>query len=78
MKYKRKSALVKREIRKLLRQSWNNYTNIEQDVHGCQEYANKVLREINKDEKDQLYFNTISEKEWLKYYKELWTNRTQE
>jgi hypothetical protein len=42
-------------------------------VHGRQERANKILKELQKTEKDKIQLNPITEKQWIRYYKELWT-----
>lgn len=72
--YRKRSALAKRETRKLHRQSWDRYiSNLEYDVHGAQTSAYKIMRHLNKSEKDTVELNNIAEDDWLKYFKELWT-----
>lgn len=76
--YKYRSAIAKKEVRKLKRLSWDNYiSNIEYDCHGSQDIAYKILKHLNSTEKDTVKINNITEKEWLKYYETLWTNSTE-
>jgi hypothetical protein len=78
--YKRLSAVAKRGIRKIRRQSWEKFVsnNIEYDVNGRQIKAYKLLKELSKPEKDNLQPNPISEKQWLDYYQQLWTDSDNE
>lgn len=77
--YKYRSAIVKREIRKLNRQSWDTYiSNIEYDVHGAQTMAYKALKYLNKEERDTVALNNIRTEDWLQYFKELWTTQNYE
>jgi hypothetical protein len=49
--YKRISAIVKRERRRKNGHSWNTcISDIQYDVHGYEETAYKILRELNKTE----------------------------
>ena len=74
VEYKYRCALARREVRKIKRNSWEKYvSDIEHDVHGRQEKAYKILKHLNKTEKDNLHLTTITEEKWLQYYKELWT-----
>jgi hypothetical protein len=40
--------------------------------------AYKILKELNKTEKDNLQLDPISEKQWLDYYQQLWTDSDNE
>jgi hypothetical protein len=72
--YKR-CAIVKREIKKLHQESWDRcVSNLEYDVHGAHLNVYKIMKYLNKAEKDNAEINNISEKDWLKYYKSLWFN----
>jgi hypothetical protein len=69
----RRRAVVKRETRKINRNIWDySVSNIEDAVHGRQERAYKILKELQKTEKDKIQLNPIREKQWIRYYKELW------
>lgn len=72
--YKKQCAIVKKEIRKLKRESWEKFiADIEYDVQGRQTNAYKVLKKLNRDEKDDIQINPITGKVWLDYYTKLWT-----
>jgi hypothetical protein len=59
--YKRKCAIAKREVRKLNRESWDNYiSNIEYDVQGAQDAAYKVMKHLNSTERDTAFINNIT------------------
>jgi hypothetical protein len=59
--YKRKCAISKREVRKLNRESWDNYiSNIKYDVHGAQDTAHKVMKHLNSTERDTAFINNIN------------------
>ncbi|KAJ4431069.1 hypothetical protein ANN_19662 [Periplaneta americana] len=74
--YKYRCAMVKRETRKLSRQSWDNYiSNIEYDIHGAQTMAYKALKHLNKEERDTVALNNVRTEDWLRYFKELWTTQ---
>lgn len=61
---------MKRATRKLNRDIWDRYVNgIECDVHGAQLDAYKIMKYLNKSEKDTAELNNISEEEWLQYLK---------
>ena len=74
--YKKHTAIVKKEIRKLKRESWENFvSHIEHDIHGRQVKAYKILKKLDRNENDDLRLNPMPEKEWLDYYGNLWTNQ---
>jgi hypothetical protein len=59
--YKLRSATEKREIRKINRQHWNRYVaDLEYDVHGRQDKAYKIIKELNEREKDTICLNPAS------------------
>jgi hypothetical protein len=67
--YMRRRAVVKRETRKVNRNSWDYYiSNIEDDVHGRQDRAYKIFKELQKTEEDKIQLNPIVEKQWIRYY----------
>ena len=74
LEYKRLVAIVKRETRKIKRQCWETFVSrIENDLHGRQINAYKIIRNLNRTEKDNLRLNPIVEHTWLDYYQKLWT-----
>lgn len=74
IEYKRLTAMVKRETRNINRQCWETFiSRIEHDLHGPQLNAYKIIKNLNKTEKDNLKFNPIPEQKWLEYYGKLWT-----
>ena len=44
-------------------------SNIENDVHGRQEQACKIMKHLNKEEKDASRLNIIGKEEWVEHYK---------
>ena len=74
--YKRLAANVKRETRKIKRQCWETYVSrTEHDLHGHQLNAYKIIKNLNRTEKDNLQLNPIPERTWLDYYRKLWTKK---
>jgi hypothetical protein len=64
--YKRLVAIVKRETRKIKRQYWETFVSrIEHDLYGRHINAFKIIRNVNRTEKDNLRLNTIVEHTWL-------------
>jgi hypothetical protein len=45
---------------------------IENDIHGRQTLAYKVMRYLNSNERDTAKLDIIQEKEWIEHYKNLW------
>ena len=67
---------MKRETRKIKRQCWETFiSRIEHDLHGRQLNAYKIMKSLNRTEKDNLQFNPITEHIWLDYYQKLWTKQ---
>jgi hypothetical protein len=61
IEYKRSCAIVKRETKKLHPESWDRYeSNLEHDAHGAQVNAYKIMKYLNKAEKDTVETNNIS------------------
>jgi hypothetical protein len=48
-------------------------SNLEYDVHGDHVNVYKIMKYLNKAEKDTTEIN-ISEEDWLGHYKSLWFN----
>jgi len=68
LEYKRLLAIVKRETRKIKRQCWETFVSkIEHDLYGRQINAYKIIRNLNRTEKDNLPLNQIFEHTWLDY-----------
>lgn len=79
IEYKKLSAIVRREVRKIKRTSWEKYiSDIEHDVHGRQDKAYKILKHLNNQTRDNLKLNLIPQEEWTSYFKDLWTEETDE
>ncbi|KAJ4444214.1 hypothetical protein ANN_06005 [Periplaneta americana] len=79
IEYKKLSAIVSREVRKIKRTSWEKYIgDIEHDVHGRQDKAYKILKHLNNQTRDNLKLNLIPQEEWTSYFKGLWTEETDE
>jgi len=69
-------AIVKREKRKVKRQFWETFVSrIEHDLHGHCINAYKIIRNLNRTEKDNLRLNPIVEHTWLDYCQKLWTKQ---
>jgi hypothetical protein len=67
--YKWKCAIAKREVRKLNRESWDNYiSNIKYDIHGTQDTAYKVMKHLNTTERNTAFIHNITEDEWFSFY----------
>jgi hypothetical protein len=50
--------MVKRETRKIKRQCWETFVSrIEHDLHGHQINAYKIIKNVNRIEKDNLKLN---------------------
>jgi len=76
IEYKRLVAIVKRETRKIKRQCWETFVStIEHDVRGRQINGYKIIKKLNRTEKDNLQLNPITEYTWLDYYQKLWTKQ---
>jgi len=68
-------ATVKRET-KIKRQCWETFVlRFEHDLHGSQINAYKIIRNLNRTEKDNLQLNPTVDHTWLDYYQKLWTKQ---
>jgi len=66
---KRLEVTVKRETRKIKRQCWETFiSRIEHDLHGRQISAYKIIRNLNRTEKDNLRLNptVTAVAQWLR------------
>jgi len=50
-------------------------SRIEHDLHRRQINAYKIIRNLNRTEKDNLHLNPITEHTWLDYNQKLWTQQ---
>jgi len=53
-------------------------SRIEHDLHGRQINAHKIIRNLNRTEKDNLQLNPIPEHTWLDYHQKLWTQQVKD
>jgi hypothetical protein len=68
-----KSNKAKTIVNKAHQESWERFiAMIENDVHGRQTLAYKVMRYLNSEERDTAKLDIIQEKEWMEHYKYLW------
>jgi hypothetical protein len=76
--YKTKRNIAKTMVSKTHKESWDRFTNrIESDIFGDENMAYKVLKHLNRTNKDKIEIN-IEDQKWIKYYKNLWcTNSPQ-
>ena len=66
-------AIVESETRKIKRQCWEIFVSrIEHDLHGRQINAYKIIRNLNRTEKDKMRLNPIVVHTWLDYCQKLW------
>lgn len=57
-------------------ESWDTFiSRVEDDIHGRQTFAYKIIKHLNKTEKDTAGINVIQENQWIEHYKNLWTNK---
>lgn len=62
-------------VRRAHQESWDRLiSNIEHDIHGRQEVAYKLMRQLNKQERDTARLHTIDKEAWIQHYRELWTD----
>jgi predicted Zn-dependent protease len=65
---------MKKEVRKINRQHWDQYiVDLEYDMHRNQYRAYKIIKELNNAEKDTVCLIPIPLHQWEQYYRELWT-----
>jgi hypothetical protein len=73
LEYKRKTALVKREVKRRQKLSWDKFvTNLEHETYRTQTKVYKILKQISKDVKEtaRIQGNT-EENVFLQYYEKL-------
>jgi len=65
-----------RSVSRVQEQWWETFVSrIEHDLHGREVNAYKIIRNLNRNEKDNLRLNPIIEHIWLDYYQKLWTKQ---
>lgn len=66
-------------VRKAVEGSWDKFiSNIENDIHGRQEVAYKIMRQLLKQEKDTAHLHTRDKDTWMEHYRELWTEQEED
>jgi len=76
LEYKRLVTIAKIETRKFQRQYWEIFVSrIQHDLHGRQINTYKIIRNLNRTEKNNLQLNPIVEHTRLDYYPKLWTKQ---
>jgi hypothetical protein len=77
--YKILCAVVRRETRRIYRESLDKYrSSIERDVHGDENIACKIMKKVKKRPEVDLQLNIISKGSWITYFKNLWTHHVEE
>jgi hypothetical protein len=55
------------------KESWDRFiSRIEHDIFGKQNMAYKVLKHLNRTNKDTIEINNIEDQKWINHYKHLW------
>ena len=77
--YKIKRNIAKTIVSKTHKESWDRFiSRIEFDIFGEQSMAYKVLKHLNRTNKDTIENNNIEDQKWIKHYKNWWcTNSSQ-
>lgn len=71
--YKQKRNKTKNLIKRSHSESWERFiASIEHDIHGRQNVAFKLMKHMNKAEKDTASINIITEHQWIQHYRNLW------
>ena len=74
--YKEKRKIAKQLTRKAHEESWNRFiSEVEHDMYGRQIIGYKLIKHINKPEKDTASLNIINEQKWINHYRNLWYNK---
>lgn len=69
----RKPEIKQKRLLDRHKQSWERFiANIEHDVHGRQVLAYKIMKMLNRNERETLCVNCIHESEWRKHYSKFW------
>ena len=77
--YKIRRNIAKTIVSKTHKESWDRFiSRIETDIFGEQSMAYKVLKHLNRTNKDTIEINNIEDQKWINHYKDLWcTNSLQ-
>lgn len=71
--YKEKRNYAKQITRRAQQEDWDQFiTNAEHDVYGRQIVACKMMRHLNRLEKDVACINVINTEQWKNHYKKCW------
>lgn len=64
---------MKTLVRQNKQESWDKFvSDIEDDVHGRQQIAFKLIRKLNNDKREAANITVIDKDEWVKHYTQLW------
>jgi hypothetical protein len=71
--------IAKTIVSRTHKESWDIFiSRIDTDIFGEQNMTYKVLKHLNRTNKDNIEISNIEDKEWIKHYKNLWcTNSPQ-
>ena len=77
--YKTERNIAKKIVSKTHKESWDRFiSRIDTDIFGEQSMAYKVLKHLNRTNKDTMEINNIEDQKWINHYKNLWcTNSLQ-
>src|SRR5215468_5463119 len=77
--YKIRRNIAKTVVSTTHKESWDRFiSRIETDIFGEQSMAYKVLKHLNRTNKDIIEINNIEDQKWINHYKDLWcTNSLQ-
>jgi endonuclease/exonuclease/phosphatase family metal-dependent hydrolase len=71
--YRSKRNIARAIIRRAHKESWEAFIRkVEEDLHGRQQVAYKIMKHLNKTEKDTARLNVVSKDRWIQHYKDLW------
>jgi hypothetical protein len=68
--YKTERNIAKAIVSKTHKESWDRFiSRIETDIFGEQSMAYKVLKHLNRTNKDTMKINNIEDQKWINHYK---------
>jgi hypothetical protein len=71
--YKIKRNTANKMVSKTHKESWDRFiSRIETDIFGKQNVACKVLKHLNRTDRDTIEINTIEDQKWMEHCKDLW------
>src|SRR5215510_13644971 len=71
--YKISRNIAKTTVSKTHKESWDRFiSRIETDIFGEQSMAYKVLKHLNRTNKDTTEINSVEDQKWINHYKDLW------